>query len=61
MCVRDNCSRKALLTVKAKKVSVNAKGISMDTIDLKSIFANRSAKKMDYVSHPFDLVGKTEK
>lgn len=50
-----------LLTVKAKKVSVNAKGIAMDTIDLKSIFADRSAKKMNYVSHPFDLIGKTEK
>ena len=50
-----------LLTVKAKKVSVNAKGIAMDTIDLKSIFADRSAKKMSYVSHPFDLIGKTEK
>ena len=50
-----------LFTVKAKKVSVNAKGIAMDTIDLKSIFADRSAKKMSYVSHPFDLIGKTEK
>ena len=57
----DKKEENILLMIKARKVSVNARGISMDTIDIKSIFADRSAKKMSYVSHPFDLIGKTEK
>ena len=59
--VSDVKEENILLTVRARKVSVNARGISMDSIDLKSIFANRSAKKMEYVSYPFALIGKKEK